>query len=251
MKLSGRVALITGAGSGIGRATALLFAKEGAAVTVADISDDGGRETVARIEQIGGRGLFVHTDVSLASQVEAAIEATVGEFGRLDILHNNAFSTVPRAILDTTEEEWDRTLAVCLKGPFLGAKYAIPHMLKNGAGVIINTASVHGIRGVAGWTAYQAAKGGLLSLTRSLAADCAPNIRVNAILPGGVKYAGPSDRRSGRGPGVGGENTDGAFRGAGGDRRGGPVLGQRRFLICHGRGNSRGRRTVLDTDIGY
>ena len=186
MKLSGRVALITGAGSGIGRATALLFAKEGAAVTVADISDDGGRETVARIEQIGGRGLFVHTDVSLASQVEAAIEATVREFGRLDILHNNAFSTVPRAVLETTEEEWDRTLAVCLKGPFLGAKYAIPHMLKNGGGAIINTASVHGIRGVRGWTAYQAAKGGLLSLTRSLAADCAPNIRVNAILPGGV-----------------------------------------------------------------
>ena len=201
MKLSGRVALITGAGSGIGRATALLFAKEGAAVTVADISDHGGRETVARIEQIGGRGLFVHTDVSLASQVEAAIEATVREFGRLDILHNNAFSTVPRAVLETTEEEWDRTLAVCLKGPFLGAKYAIPHMLKNGGGAIINTASVHGIRGVRGWTAYQAAKGGLLSLTRSLAADCAPNIRVNAILPGGVNtpaQGSPIRPRSGR-----------------------------------------------------
>ena len=96
------------------------------------------------------------------------------------------FRRCPASVLETTEEEWDRTLAVCLKGPFLGAKYAIPHMLKNGAGVIINTASVHGIRGVAGWTAYQAAKGGLLSLTRSLAADCAPSIRVNAILPGGV-----------------------------------------------------------------
>ena len=133
----------------------------------------------------------------MASQVEGAIGATVGQFGRLDILHNNAFSTVPRAALETTEEEWDRTLAVCLKGPFLGAKYAIPHMLQNGSGVIINTASVHSIRGVAGWAAYQAAKGGLLSLTRSLAADYAPNIRVNAILPGGVntqaqKIADPS-----------------------------------------------------------
>ena len=186
MKLSGKVALITGAGSGIGRATALLFAREGAAVTVVDISEEGGRETVAQIDQAGGRGLFVHTDVAIAEQVEAAIEATVRQFGRLDILYNNAFWTIPRSVLETTEEEWDRTLAVCLKGPFLGAKYAIPHMMKNGAGVIINTASVHGIRGVAGWTAYQSAKGGLLSLTRTLAADCAPDIRVNAILPGGV-----------------------------------------------------------------
>ncbi len=185
-RLAGKVAIITGAASGIGRATARLFASEGAAVTVVDIADAGGQETVAMIEKAGGRGLFVHADVAMTSEVQAMIETTVKQFGRLDILHNNAFWTVARPAVEQSEDEWDRTLAVCLKGPFLGSKYAIPHMLKNGAGVIINTASVHSIIGLRGYAAYQAAKGGLLSLTRSLAADYAPHIRVNAILPGGV-----------------------------------------------------------------
>jgi len=185
-RLAGKVALITGAGSGIGRATAQLFAREGAYVTVVDIADEGGRETVASIEQAGGHGLFIHADVAKASHVEAMIESTIGQFDRLDILHNNAYWTAFRPAVETSEDEWDRTLDVCLKGPFLGAKYAIPHMLSNGGGVIINTASVNSIRGLPGHAAYQAAKGGLLSLTRSLAADYAPTIRVNAILPGGV-----------------------------------------------------------------
>ena len=185
-RLAGKVALITGAGSGIGRATALLFAGEGASVAVVDIADDNARETVSLIEQSGGRGLFVHADVAVAAEAEHMIEATVRRFGRLDILHNNAFWTVFHETVETSEYEWDRTLAVCLKAPFLAAKYAIPHMLRNGGGVIINTSSVSGIRGQSAHAAYETAKGGLLALTRSLAADCAPKIRVNAILPGGV-----------------------------------------------------------------
>ena len=185
-RLAGKVALITGAGSGIGRATALLFAGEGASVAVVDIADDNARETVSLIEQSGGSGLFVHADVAVAAEAEHMIEATVRRFGRLDILHNNAFWTVFHETVETSEYEWDRTLAVCLKAPFLAAKYAIPHMLRNGGGVIINTSSVSGIRGQSAHAAYETAKGGLLALTRSLAADCAPKIRVNAILPGGV-----------------------------------------------------------------
>ena len=185
-RLAGKVALITGAGSGIGRATALLFAGEGASVAVVDIADDNARETVSLIEQSGGRGLFVHADVAVAAEAEHMIEATVRRFGRLDILHNNAFWTVFHQTVETSEYEWDRILAVCLKAPFLAAKYAIPHMLRNGGGVIINTSSVSGIRGQSAHAAYETAKGGLLALTRSLAADYAPKIRVNAILPGGV-----------------------------------------------------------------
>ena len=185
-RLAGKVALITGAGSGIGRATALLFAQEGASVAVVDIADDSARETVSLIEQAGGSGLFVHADVAVAADAEHMIEATVRRFGRLDILHNNAFWTVYHPAVETSEYEWDRTMAVCLKAPFLASKHAIPPMLENGGGCIINTSSVSGIRGQSAHTAYESAKGGLLALTRSLAADCAPQIRVNAILPGGV-----------------------------------------------------------------
>ena len=185
-RLAGKVALITGAGSGIGRATALLFAQEGASVAVVDIADDSARETVSLIQQAGGSGLFVHADVAIAADSKHMIEATVRRFGRLDILHNNAFWTVYHPAVETSEFEWDRTIAVCLKAPFLASKHAIPPMLENGGGCIINTSSVSGIRGQAAHTAYESAKGGLLALTRSLAADCAPQIRVNAILPGGV-----------------------------------------------------------------
>ena len=184
--LAGKVALITGAGSGIGRATALLFAREGAGVVVVDIDDDSATETVSLIQQSGGSGLFVHADVAKSADSQHMIEAAVRHFGRLDILHNNAFWTVYRPVVETSEYEWDRTMAVCLKAAFLAAKYAIPHMLRTGGGAIINTSSVSGIRGQSAHTAYESAKGGLLALTRSLAADCAPRIRVNAILPGGV-----------------------------------------------------------------
>ena len=232
-RLAGKVALITGAGSGIGRATALLFAGEGASVAVVDIADDNARETVSLIEQSGGRGLFVHADVAVAAEAEHMIEATVRRFGRLDILHNNAFWTVFHRTVETSEYEWDRTLAVCLKAPFLAAKYAIPHMLRNGGGVIINTSSVSGIRGQSAHAAYETAKGGLLALTRSLAADCAPKIRVNAILPGGRHNAGPSAPGSCKDPGKHQKDTAEAARPTGRDRSRRPLLGRRRVLVLY------------------
>jgi NAD(P)-dependent dehydrogenase (short-subunit alcohol dehydrogenase family) len=186
MRLQGKVAIITGAASGIGRATALRFAQEGAKVVVADINVAGASACVEAIHQQGGTALFVQTNVGQDADLQALIQATVSTYGGLDILHNNAYWTQARPAQETTLENWQQTLDVTLRAVFLASKYATPHLLARGGGVILNTASVHSIVGIAGYAAYQAAKGGVLSLTRALALELAPRIRVVAILPGAI-----------------------------------------------------------------
>jgi NAD(P)-dependent dehydrogenase (short-subunit alcohol dehydrogenase family) len=187
MLLKDRVALITGAASGIGRAAAVLFAREGARVVLADVSQSGGDQAVEQIRQEGGEARFVRTDVGRMDQVRAMVDAARTAYGRLDIIHSNAGIYGKRgSALDISEEDWDRTLAVNLKATWMIAHCAIPGMLAQGSGVIIVTASVQGLRGYPGYAAYQTSKGGLLALSRSLAADFSPTIRVNALLPGPV-----------------------------------------------------------------
>ncbi len=187
MLLTNKVALITGAASGIGRATAQLFAREGAKIVAADINEAGLRETVTRICDAGGDAIDVKTDVGQMEQVQAMVQAALDRYGRLDIVHSNAAAYATGTATEITEDQWDRTIDVCLKAAWMIAHCAVPSMLANGGGVIVITGSVHAIRGYPKYIPYQAAKGGLMSLTRALAADYAPKIRVNAVLPGAVE----------------------------------------------------------------
>jgi NAD(P)-dependent dehydrogenase (short-subunit alcohol dehydrogenase family) len=178
-------ALITGAASGIGRATALLFAREGAAVAIADIDREGGESVVETIAGQGGSAVFIPCDVSVAEDCNRAVERTVQEFGRLDILFNNAGIIRRATVPDTTEEEWDRAMAVNSKSVFLMCRYAIPVMARAGGGVIINTASGWGLVGGRRAASYCASKGAVVQLTRAMALDHGEqNIRVNCICPG-------------------------------------------------------------------
>lgn len=187
MKLNQKVAIVTGAGSGIGRATALLFAREGARVVVADVVEAAGRETVAQIEASGGEAAFVRVDVSQAAEVENMVRVAVDRFGGLDVLFNNAGLTIPAMVTETSEEVWDKSIDVNLKGVMLGCKYAIPEMLKRGGGAIINTASMLGLVASPRQAPYSAAKGGVVLLTKQVAIDYAhANIRVNCICPSEV-----------------------------------------------------------------
>ncbi|PWT88714.1 MAG: short-chain dehydrogenase [Acidobacteria bacterium] len=190
MRLAGKVAIITGAASGIGREAALLFATEGAKVVIADLNDAAGSAVIEEVKRSGSDAKYVRTDVSKSADVENLVRVTEQSFGKLDVMMNNAgiFPDADGSVLDTPEDVWDLVQRVNLKGVFLGCKYAIPALLKNGGGSIINTASFVAVMGAAvPQIAYTASKGGVLSMTREIAVEFArKNIRANALCPGPV-----------------------------------------------------------------
>ena len=191
MRLKDKVALITGAGSGIGRQAALLFSREGAAVLVVDVNDAGGNETVAMVKQAGGRAAYCHADVSKAGDCQSMVAAAEKNFGRLNVLFNNAgiMHAKDDDAISTDESVWDLTLDINAKGVFLGCKYGIPALKRAGGGSVINTASFVARLGAATpQIAYTASKGAVLAMTRELAVIHArQNIRVNALSPGPLK----------------------------------------------------------------
>ena len=185
-RVAGKAAIVTGAASGIGRATAQVLAREGASVCIADVDAAGGRQVVDEIAAKGGQAIFVRTDVGARADVIEMFGRTEEAFGRVDIVHNNAIWFRLGTATELDERDWDGTLNIGLKAIFLAAKYGIPIMRKTGGGTIINTGSVHSLVSFATATAYDAAKAGVLGLTRTLAIDYGPDIRVCAVLPGAI-----------------------------------------------------------------
>ncbi|MCW3054077.1 MAG: short-chain dehydrogenase/reductase [Chthonomonadales bacterium] len=195
MRLAGKVAVITGAGVGIGRATALLFAKEGAAVAVADLNPTTGQETVALIEAAGGKAFFVQADVSQAEDVQEMLRQAQSHFGRIDVLFNNAGIVKQGRVEDSSVEDWNAQIGTTLTSVFLGCKFAIPIMRAQGGGVLINMASVAGMMGIVNRAIYSAAKGGVIGLTRAIALDHAgEGIRCVYLSPATIETPSLTDR---------------------------------------------------------
>ncbi|MDQ1504430.1 MAG: hypothetical protein QOD57_2157 [Actinomycetota bacterium] len=191
MRLQDKVAIITGAGGGMGRTAALMFAAEGARVVAAEFSETAGRETVRLVQEAGGEASFVKVDVSKEADARAMVDHAVATYGRVDVLYNNA-GIMPEAdhsVIDTEVDVWDQVMAVNVRGVFLGCKFAIPQMVAQGGGSVINIASFVALVGCSvPQDAYTASKGALLSLTRSMAVQFGPNgVRTNAICPGPVE----------------------------------------------------------------
>ena len=187
MKLEGKVAIVTGGASGIGRASAVEFAREGARVLVCDVDEDGGAQTAAAARAGGGEAMFHRADVTRGEDVAAMVAAAVKAYGGLDVIFNNAGIILSASAVDTTEEQWDRIMGVNLRGVWLGIKHAAPEIRKRGGGAIVNTASVHGMATDAGVAAYATSKHAVIGLTRASALELTSwNIRVNAVLPGAI-----------------------------------------------------------------
>ncbi len=191
-KLDGKVSIITGGSSGIGRCTALSFAGEDAKVVVADVNVEGGKETVALIEESGGDALFVQTDVSRTSQVQGMVRSAIERYGKLDLLINVAGRQVETPpLVDVTEEEWDMVMDINVKGVFLCSKYAIPRMLEVGGGAIVNVASINALLGSTFSVPYSVSKAGVVQLTRTASSQYAAyGIRSNCVLPGLIDTPG-------------------------------------------------------------
>ncbi len=188
MRLAGKVALITGGTSGIGRATAVLFAREGAKVALTGRDEVRGRVVLHEVKSAGGEGSFIRSDVRLASDCRRAVDETIKTFKKIDVLFNNAGVFFPRTVPDCPEEEWDQTVDVNLKGTFLMSKYTLPHMIERCSGVIVNNSSGWGLVGGDAAAAYCASKGGVVLLTKAMAIDHGrQGIRVNCICPGDVE----------------------------------------------------------------
>ncbi len=186
MKLKDRVAIVTGGAKGIGWGIVKVLIQEGAKVVIADWDEVKGLQTAEEMRKAGGDVIYVKTDVSQEEQVKHLVQATIDQYGRIDILVNDAGIGVYKSVLDTTIDDWDRCLAVNLKGQFMCSKYVIPHMLAQGKGAIVNISSVHSFQTANGTAPYCASKGGITALTRNMAIDYGPTIRVNSIAPGWV-----------------------------------------------------------------
>jgi NAD(P)-dependent dehydrogenase (short-subunit alcohol dehydrogenase family) len=187
MRLQDKIILITGSGSGIGQSSALLFARQGAIVVVNDVADHKGNETVKRITDSGGKARFIKADVTNPSEVQAMIQEVIEEFGRIDVLFNNAGISNVGAVHEVEPDTWDKMMSVNVKGVYLPSKYVLPFMMDKKNGVIINMSSCSAEIGLEKRAAYAATKGAILSLTKAMQVDYAPyNIRVNALLPGTI-----------------------------------------------------------------